>query len=94
MLRDRGTVHHDVWTGSATELARQNDIRVAPRGGWWRDAPDYAGVAARYALIASIRTPESKQDIYQEAATRIPALQRTRIPLLEPYLIQPVIVRS
>jgi hypothetical protein len=94
MLRDRGTVHHDVWIGSAAELARQNAIRVAPRGGWWRGAPDYAGVAARCALIASIRTPESKRDIYQEAATRIAALQRTRIRLLEPYLIQPVTVRS
>lgn len=93
-LRDRGTIHHDVWTGSADELVGQNAIRVAPRGGWWRSAPDYAGVAVRYALIVSIRTPESKQDIYQEAATRIPTLQRTRIRLLEQYLIQPVTVRS
>jgi hypothetical protein len=94
VLRERGTVHHDVWTGSATELSRQNAIRVAPRGGWWRNAPDYAGVAVRYALIASIRTPKSRQDIYHEATTRIPALQRARIRLLEPYLIQPVLVRS
>jgi hypothetical protein len=52
------------------------------------------GFAVRYALIASIRTPKSRQDIYHEATTRIPALQRARIRLLEPYLIQPVLVRS
>ncbi|MFC7052577.1 S8 family peptidase [Hansschlegelia quercus] len=90
-LRERGTVHHDVWTGPASELARQNALRIAPRGGWWRDAPVYAGVPVRYALIVSLRTPESAQDIYQETRTRVAAIgSRLSIPLLEPYVIQPV----
>ncbi len=92
-LRDRGTIHHDVWTGPADELARQDAIRVAPKGGWWRGSPDYAEVSVRYSLIVSIRTPESEQDIYQEALAQIPIVQSTPIRELAPYVIQPVTVR-
>ena len=58
--RDRGSIHSDIWEGSAADLAASNMIAVFPVGGWWKDRA-YLGRwdrTARYALIVSISTPE------------------------------------
>lgn len=34
-FRRRGSLHHDIWTGSASELAAKGTIAVYPVGGWW-----------------------------------------------------------
>ncbi len=91
-LRERGTIHHDTWIGPAEDLAGQDAIRVSPIGGWWRDHPDHAGVAVRYALVVSVRTPGARQDIYQEALAAVPVVARTRIAALERHAVRPVTV--
>jgi Subtilase family len=64
--RFRGSLHQDVWEGTATELASRGQIAVYPGQGWWRtrkalgkyDSP------ARYSLIVSITTEQNEIDLY------------------------------
>jgi hypothetical protein len=68
-IRDVGSVHSDMWTGSAAELLRRNALAVYPIGGWWKEKPQLAryDVDVRYALCISLRAL-SAQDIYTPLA--------------------------
>ncbi|SCX37641.1 Subtilase family protein [Nitrosospira sp. Nsp1] len=65
-LRTRGSLHADVWTGSAAALADMHTIAVFPVGGWWkyRTAQDRWQNSVRYSLIVSIDVPDETVDIY------------------------------
>lgn len=65
-LRARGSLHSDVWTGSAAALADMQTIAVYPVGGWWkyRAAQDRWQNSVRYSLIVSIEVPDETVDIY------------------------------
>lgn len=69
-LRHRGSVHSDIWRGTAANLALKNQIAVYPVGGWWKDMPKRGKTdeKARYALIVSIRTKDINADIYTPVA--------------------------
>ena len=71
--RHRGSLHGDVWRGSAAALASRGYIAVYPSLGWWktRAAFERYNRAARYALIVSIRAPASNVDLYAEVANQI-----------------------
>ena len=71
--RHRGSLHGDIWRGSAAELASRGYIAVYPSLGWWktRIALERYNQAARYALIVSIRAPESNVDLYAQVADQI-----------------------
>lgn len=58
-LRDKGSIHSDVWRGTAAELANRHAIAVYPTGGWWREKPglERTEQAARYVLVVSLRAP-------------------------------------
>ncbi|KUO56338.1 MAG: hypothetical protein APF78_01860 [Sphingomonadales bacterium BRH_c3] len=73
-LRHRGSLHGDIWEGTAADLAERNSIVVYPTGGWWREnlAQGRVGEQVRYSLIVSIRTAEGV-DIYSEVSAQIPA---------------------
>lgn len=64
--RDRGSLHQDVWKGTASELANRGFIAVYPAKGWWRTRPaqDRFDLPARYSLVVSIRTPATDIDLY------------------------------
>ncbi|MBB3236926.1 hypothetical protein FHS20_003823 [Phyllobacterium endophyticum] len=66
MIRDRGSVHSDIWRGSAAALAERDAIGVFPVSGWWKEKPGLQrwDRAARYALVVSIRAPGADIDIY------------------------------
>lgn len=75
--RDKGSIHSDIWHGSASELASSNLIAVYPRIGWWRERhylKRYNSLT-RYSLIISIETPEQnieqKIDIYTPVAIQV-----------------------
>jgi hypothetical protein len=71
--RDKGSVHSDIWTGTAAELASSNVIAVYPIIGWWRER-SYLGRAersCRYSLIVSIHTSEQNIDIYTPVAIQL-----------------------
>jgi hypothetical protein len=38
-LRNRGSLHSDIWEGTAADLAARHAIAVYPTGGWWREKP-------------------------------------------------------
>lgn len=65
-LRTRGSLHADVWTGSAAALADMHTIAVFPVGGWWkyRTGQDRWQNDVRYSLVVSIDVPDETVDIY------------------------------
>lgn len=81
MKRHRGSLHQDVWSGTAAELANRGFIAVYPAKGWWRTRPaqDRYNLPARYSLIVSIRTPDMDVDLYTPIAQQIAAV--TDVPV-------------
>ena len=71
-LRNRGSLHSDVWRGTATELADRYAIAVYPVGGWWREKPKLQRTdrRVRYALLVSLRA-SAGIDLYTEIANAI-----------------------
>ena len=72
-VRDRGSIHSDIWEGTAADLAASNLIAIYPRIGWWRERKHLGKVEslARYSLIVSIYTPEQEVDIYTPVAQQV-----------------------
>lgn len=67
-LRDVGSIHSDIWKGTASELASSNLLAVYPTTGWWKERNHLEkwNKQVRYALVVSIRTPQTltNVDIY------------------------------
>ncbi len=65
-LRHKGSVHSDMWKGTAADLATKNVIAVYPVGGWWKELKRQAkwNSIANYSLIVSIKTQKTEVDIY------------------------------
>jgi hypothetical protein len=64
---NRGSIHSDIWEGTAAELAQKDSIGIYPVSGWWKYNPRWEGwnKTARYTLIVSIRVvDEVEVDIY------------------------------
>ena len=71
--RHRGSLHGDIWRGSAAALASRGHIAVYPSLGWWKTRTAFGRYnhPARYGLIVSIKAPESHVDLYAEVANQI-----------------------
>ncbi|WBA08189.1 S8 family peptidase [Salinivibrio kushneri] len=78
--RHRGSIHKDVWRGSAADLAARGKIAVYPANGWWktRHAHEKYHSKARYALVVSLSVPEVDVDLYSEVRTKIDAEVMTK----------------
>lgn len=61
-----GSIHNDIWIGTAADLADRGVLAVYPVGGWWKDRKDQQRYdkKVRYALIVSIETPPVDVDLY------------------------------
>lgn len=72
-LRDRGSLHADIWTGTAADLASRHAVAVYPTGGWWREKQPLRRYERRvsYALIVSLRAP-AMIDLYTPIRTAVP----------------------
>jgi hypothetical protein len=72
-LTTLGSVHSNIWRGAAADLAARGVMAVFPTYGWWNKRPNLKGYerSSNYALVATIRTPET--DIYTPVATQINA---------------------
>jgi hypothetical protein len=72
-LRHRGSLHQDIWEGTAADLASRGYIAVYPGMGWWRTRPALSryDLPARYSLIVSIRTEQNAVDLYTPIAQQI-----------------------
>jgi hypothetical protein len=66
--RNRGSIHQDVWSGTAADLANRGCLAVYPGPGWWRSRPklERYNRPAFYSLIVSIETDEVETDLYTE----------------------------
>lgn len=71
--RNHGSIHCDIWRGTAADLAERGAVAVFPTAGWWkhRKALGKATSKCRYALVISIETPSSEVDIYTSVANKI-----------------------
>lgn len=74
--RHKGSIHKDIWRGSAAELAERGQIAIYPASGWWKSRTSHErwDSKARYALIVSLSVPEVDVDIYTEVETKIAAI--------------------
>jgi Subtilase family len=70
--RDVGSVHSDIWSGSAAQLMRRNALAVYPISGWWKEKPQLGRYNrdVRYSLCISLRALEA-EDIYTPIATAL-----------------------
>jgi hypothetical protein len=74
--RHRGSLHQDIWHGTAAELASRGFVAVYPAKGWWRtrQTQERYDLPARYSLIVSILTPAMDVDLYTPIAQQVAAL--------------------
>jgi hypothetical protein len=72
-LRNRGSLHSDLWRGHASDLARRGTVAVYPVSGWWKEREHLQRYhrIARFALVISIVTPPTEVDIYTPVLNQI-----------------------
>jgi hypothetical protein len=72
-LRDRGSLHSDIWQGHASNLARRGMVVVYPVSGWWKDRKhlERYNRSVRFSLVVSIVTPPTDVDIYTPVLNQI-----------------------
>lgn len=72
-VRDKGSIHKDIWIGTAADLATRNKIAVYPVGGWWKSRKNQKryDFSVRYSLIITIDTPSTEVDIYTPVLNEI-----------------------
>ena len=80
-LRCKGSVHSDVWTGTAAQLALTETIAVYPVTGWWKERPNLGQWtrSARYSLIISLETDAVQADLYTPIASQVSVATTTEI---------------
>lgn len=68
-----GSIHSNVWTGTAAELANRSHIAIYPTMGWWKNRPSEGRYtrSVRYSLVVTIETPDVNTDIYTPVAVQI-----------------------
>jgi len=71
--RNVGSIHSDIWSGRAADLAASNLLAVYPAVGWWRERHHLGkwDKQARYSLLVSIHLPEQQVDIYTPVSVQI-----------------------
>lgn len=71
--RNRGSLHSDIWDGTAAELAARGRVAVFPVTGWWKElrARDKSSLGARYALLLSIESPVENVDLWTPVAQQV-----------------------
>lgn len=72
-LRDKGSIHKDIWEGTAADLAMRNRIAIYPIGGWWKSRKKLERYNSRvnYSLAMTIETPSEDTDIYTPVMNQI-----------------------
>ena len=71
--RHVGSLHADMWEGTAADLADCGVLGVFPVGGWWKNnnRADRNDLFVRYALLVSLYTSEVEVDLYTPIATQV-----------------------
>lgn len=68
-----GSLHTDIWSGTAADLASKGAIAVYPVAGWWKNRRDYdqSDLGVEYSLIVSIESPEVEVDLWTPVVQQI-----------------------
>ncbi|MFM9850376.1 MAG: S8 family peptidase [Hyphomicrobiaceae bacterium] len=63
-----GSLHCDVWSGRAADLAGRHALAIHPVSGWWKERVPQKRYDSRtrYALVATITCVEEEVDLYSE----------------------------
>ena len=71
--RHKGSLHSDIWKGSAADLASQGLLAVFPVSGWWKTRPrlERYDQRADYSLLVSIHAPEADVELYTAIENQI-----------------------
>ena len=71
--RASGSLHTDIWHGTAADLAERGVVAIYPVSGWWKERKDrdHSERGARYALIVSIETPGQDVDVWTPVAQEV-----------------------
>lgn len=79
--RNVGSIHSDVWEGTASQLSESNMIMVYPTTGWWKLRTNLKRYNSklRYSLVVTLETPSVKVDLYNEIKTKITNMVATEI---------------
>jgi hypothetical protein len=72
-LRVAGSLHTDVWTATAADVAQRGVVAVFPVSGWWKDRPDRnrSDDDAHNSVIASFETLGQDVDIGTPVAAEV-----------------------
>ena len=82
-LRSRGSIHSDVWSGSAAQLAAKSQIAVFPVGGWWKDWKDSERHTLKicYSLVVTLEVLEDVDcDLYTPIANMLAVPVAVEVP--------------
>jgi hypothetical protein len=73
--RNKGSIHSDIWVGTAADLAERGAIGVYPVSGWWKDQPkrDRSDQGVPYSLVVTIETDAQDVDIWIPVAVQVQA---------------------
>jgi hypothetical protein len=71
--RQPGSLHTDIWSGTAADLAAKGDVAIYPVGGWWKHRKEFdrSERGVNYSLVVSIETPEVEVDLYTPVAQKM-----------------------
>ena len=74
-----GSLHTDIWTGPAVNLASKGAIVVYPVAGWWqyRRAWDQSDKGVDYSLVVSIEAPDVDIDLWTPVSLQIQTVVET-----------------
>lgn len=78
-----GSLHSDVWSGPAVELASRDQLCIYPVMGWWRDrvSQNRYHDKARYALVMTLEAPEVEVDLQAQVAAVARSMVRVGTPV-------------
>ncbi|MEZ2379012.1 hypothetical protein [Enterobacter sp. RCC_40] len=81
--RHKGSLHQDIWRGTAAELANCGYLAVSPGQGWWktRRALNRYDSEARYSLIVFLHVPEIGVDLLTPVQLKVDALIASQIEI-------------
>lgn len=68
--RNKGSLHCDIWEGTAIDLAERGVIGVYPVTGWWKEQPA-RNRSACYALVVGLEVDAEDVDIWTPVAVQI-----------------------
>lgn len=71
--RTTGSLHCDIWKGTAADLSESNLIAIYPTSGWWRTRGylNRQDSRIRYSLVVTLSTPQIESKLYTEIVNQI-----------------------